>query len=67
MAQDHTRPDAKTREAEAHAERTAHDADRGPTAEEERSAEKTSVDPDVERSYEEAMERGAAQKGEGRI
>lgn len=42
-------------------------ADREPTPEEAARAEELDVDPDVAESYEEAIERGAAQEGEGRI
>jgi hypothetical protein len=44
-----------------------HDADRAPTEGEERAAETLEVDPEVAASYEEMAERGAHQKGEGRI
>lgn len=44
----------------------AHDADRPPTPEEEAAAP-TEVDPAVAEAYEDAMERGAAVKGEGQI
>jgi len=67
MAQDHTRPDATTRHAESEAARAAHAADRDPTPDEERSAEGQTLDPRARKEIEEALERGAGQKGEGRI
>lgn len=42
-------------------------ADREPTAEEAARADEHDLDPDVAESYEDAIERGAAQEGEGRI
>ena len=44
-----------------------HKADRMPTDDEERRAESLTLDPEVKESYEEANERGANAKGEGRI
>lgn len=44
----------------------AHDADRLPTPDEEAAAP-TEVDPAVAEAYEDALERGAAVEGEGRI
>ena len=44
-----------------------HDADRPPTPEEEALADQNRLDPKVAKAFEEANERGAAQKGEGRI
>jgi len=67
MAQDHTRPDTTTRDADARASRGGHDADRMPTPEEEKAAEGNLLDKDARENIEEAYERGAAQKGEGRI
>ena len=64
---DRTRPSADTRAAEEHEARRAPGADREPTAEEERLAERTDL-PDAVVDHEEEMtERGARQKGEGRI
>jgi hypothetical protein len=46
---------------------TKHEADRMPTPDEEAAAERSGpVDPEVAERYEEALERGAAQKGEGK-
>jgi hypothetical protein len=62
-----TRPTSETRaaeraEAEVHAE-----ADRMPTPEEERLAEEHDPDPEVAEHEREMTERGANQKGEGRV
>ena len=44
-----------------------HAADRMPTPEEEAAAERApDLDPEVAESYKDAMERGAAQEGEGK-
>ena len=44
-----------------------HGADRMPTPEEEAAAERApDLDPDTAESYKEALERGAAQEGEGK-
>lgn len=67
MAQDHTRPDKATRDAEAEAAKADHAADRDPTLDEERTAEHQSVDPAARKDIEAALERGARQQGEGRI
>ena len=42
-------------------------ADRMPTAEEEKAAESAKMPAGAAESYKEALERGANQKGEGRI
>lgn len=67
MATDHTRPSAETRAAEAAEAVTRHEPDRPPTPDEERSAAQTLLDAAAAKSAREAAERGAAQKGEGRI
>jgi len=67
MANDHTRPSAETRAAEAAEARSAHDPDRAPTPEEEKAADEQKLDPAVAKRAREAAERGAAQEGEGRI
>ena len=67
MAQDHTSPDRNTRDAEAHAARAAHDADGPASPEEEKLAEANDPDSSVAEAHKEANERGAAQKGEGRV
>jgi hypothetical protein len=63
-----TRPSDDTRAAEAaDAHEVAH-ADRPPTKDEEEAAERQRVaDDDTAHAYEEALERGARQQGEGRI
>jgi hypothetical protein len=58
--------DATRQEEEREAKR-APGADRDPTPEEEAAAERQHVDPKVRANVEEAVERGAKQKGEGRI
>lgn len=45
---------------------TDHKADRMPTPEEEEAAERQQLDPEVAENYKDALERGAAQEGEGR-
>ena len=42
-------------------------ADRMPTPEEEAKAEQQKLDPEAAKNYKEMAERGANQKGEGRI
>jgi hypothetical protein len=64
---DRARPSKETRAAERKdAEATAR-ADRMPTAEEERLADEQELDEDVAEHAEEMYERGAQQRGEGRI
>jgi hypothetical protein len=64
---DHTKPSAETRAEEREEAEADHRADRPPTADEEAAAEDLEVDPDAAKHYEEMAERGAKQKGEGRI
>jgi hypothetical protein len=65
---DPTRPDATTRATEAEDAQTRAGSDEEPTPEEEAAAERAGdLDPEVSRTYEDAIERGAAQKGEGRL
>ena len=64
---EHTRPSDATRATEREDAATKAHADREPTKEEERSAESTKPDPAVAEHYEEMAERGANQKGEGRL
>ncbi len=59
--------DQETLQADENDARVAHRADRMPTPDEEREAEKHELDPAAAKAYEEAMERGANAKGEGRI
>jgi hypothetical protein len=64
---DHTRPSDKTRDIEAEDARTTAHADREPTAEEEKVADGLELDPKVSEHEQEMAERGANQKGEGRL
>jgi hypothetical protein len=64
---DRSRPSESTRAAErAEASKTA-GADRMPTDEEERLADEQELDEDVAEHAEEMYERGAKQRGEGRV
>ena len=63
-----TRPSDTTREFEATEARVHGEPDEMPTAEEEAAAERAGEpSAETERAYEEAIERGARQKGEGRL
>ncbi len=63
-----TRPSGETRDAEAVDALAESEADRLPTPDEEEAAERADgADDEAARSYKEALERGARQKGEGRI
>jgi hypothetical protein len=64
---DRTNPSPETRAAERDDAAAEHDADREPTADEERAAGDHPADPEVAEHYEEMAERGAHQRGEGRI
>ena len=62
-----TTPDKDTIREDRKAVHNQHRPDREPTAEEEVAAERGgAVDPKVAEAYEEALERGARQEGEGR-
>lgn len=61
-----TRPSTATRAFEERDARTPAKSDRPPTAQEAALAPED-VDPQVEEAYREALERGAAQEGEGRV
>jgi hypothetical protein len=63
---DHTKPSADTRAEEAREARKGHDAGAEPTPEEAAAAEEQSVNPETREGYEEMLERGAHQKGEGK-
>jgi hypothetical protein len=68
IAVDPTKPNDETRAFEAEDAQTAHVPDDAPTDEEAAAAERAGdVDPEVAAHYEEMAERGANQKGEGRI
>lgn len=58
---------AATREAERREAQMPADAGPMPTPEEEAAAEQNDVDPAVAQAEREATERGANQKGEGRL
>jgi hypothetical protein len=62
-----TRPTRATRDAERDEARMRSQADRMPTTEEEEIADDRELDPDVGEHEREMAERGAEQKGEGRI
>jgi hypothetical protein len=64
---EHQRPSKNTRAAEEEDAAVKPAADRMPTEEEEKLAEQHDVDRDVAEHAEEMYERGANQKGEGRI
>jgi len=57
----------ETRAADEADAGAAHEADRMPTPEEEQIADSLELDPKVAEAYKEQAERGANQKGEGRI
>ncbi len=67
MADKPTRPTAETRAAERDEAQTTAHADREPTPEEERRADELKLEPEVAEHEKEMAERGANQKGEGRI
>jgi hypothetical protein len=67
MASPQQSPDDETIEADERDARARHDADRAPTATEEADAERNTLDPGTAQAYEEAIERGANVKGEGRV
>jgi hypothetical protein len=62
-----TRPSGETREAEAREAKTPAQADREPTPEESALADEHELDPEVAEHAQEMAERGANQKGEGRL
>lgn len=64
---DRTRPSNETRSAERREARRGSDAGDEPTPEEARAADENTLDDDVSEHYEEMIERGAHQEGEGRI
>ncbi len=64
---DHTQPNKATRASERDDAQTRPGPDREPTEEEERLAELHKVDAEVAEHAEEMSERGAKQRGEGRI
>jgi hypothetical protein len=63
-----TRPDDETRQTEREDAKVRAGSDRPPTPEEEAVADELpGIDDDVAANYKEMAERGANQKGEGRI
>jgi hypothetical protein len=62
-----TRPSAETRDAEADDAQRPAGADRAPTEAEERLADGHENDPAVAEHEQEMTERGAEQRGEGRL
>jgi hypothetical protein len=64
---DSTKPSRETRDAERDEVDAPHVADREPTEDEAQVAETLELDPEVVAHEKEMAERGANQKGEGRI
>jgi hypothetical protein len=64
---EHTKPTEATREADRAAVDADHKAAEVLLPEEEAAAERNKLDPEVEEHYKEMVEKGAEQKGEGRI
>jgi hypothetical protein len=67
VADQPTRPSSETHAAEARDARTASGADREATPDEAAIADEHEVDPDVAEHEREMAERGANQRGEGRL
>jgi hypothetical protein len=68
MADRHERISDATKDADRRAAETAHDAPQEPTAAEADAAERVGgPDPETAEHYEEMLERGAHQRGEGRL
>ena len=66
---DHAKPSIQTAQADEDASSATHDAPQEPTDDELAAGDRTrdSVDDGVRAANKEAVERGAAQKGEGRV
>jgi len=64
---DHTKPSDATRQADRADAQAEHGAPQAPTDEEAQAAEQNQADPAVAAHNKEMVERGAHQKGEGRI
>ena len=62
-----TRPTSETRDAEAREAKTPAQADRDATPDEAARADEHELDPEVAEHEREMAERGANQKGEGRL
>ena len=67
MTDQPARPDPDTRAAEREDAQRKAGADREPTAEETARADERDLDPEVAEHEREMAERGAKQKGEGRL
>ena len=63
---EHTKPSSTTREEERREANKGHDAGREPDAAEAAAAEKNTVSPKTREAYQEMIDRGARQEGEGR-
>lgn len=63
---DKSMPSNATRNQETRDARKSHNAGRAATADEAAAADENAVDADTRRSFEEMLERGADQPGEGR-
>lgn len=61
------RPSRATRAAERREAKSRPGAGPAPTPADEAAADENELDPDVQEHYEEMTERGAHQKGEGRV
>ena len=64
---DHTKPSDATRQADEASAATEHESDRMPTNSEVKAADDLKPNPETAKNYKEMAERGAHQKGEGRI
>lgn len=64
---EHTQPDKQTRGADRAAVDAPHTADEEPTAEEEQAAARARMSPETPEHYEEMADKGASQRGEGRV
>jgi hypothetical protein len=63
-----TTPDRDTIAEDRKDVTAGHEADRPPTEDEEAAADRSGdLDPEVAEAYKDAIERGAAQEGEGKI
>lgn len=64
---DHTTPNDATRQADRDALKAEHGAPQSPSPAEEQAAGQNRVDEGVSEHYDDMVERGARQKGEGRL
>jgi hypothetical protein len=64
---DHTTPNDATRQADRDALKAEHGAPQAPSSDEEQAADANQVDGGVKEHYEDMVERGAHQQGEGRL